>query len=107
MIELGVLELAERLPVDGLSAAAIAEARGELETAANGYAQAVSRRSFGEVIYPAIALVGLGRVLARLGRTAEAAEALNEARPILVKLGAAPLLAETDAMLEQLTALSA
>jgi hypothetical protein len=46
-------------------------------------------------------------VLARLGRTAEAAEALHEARPILIGLEAAPLLSEVDALLGQLTAVSA
>jgi hypothetical protein len=52
-------------------------------------------------------LVDLGRVLVHLGRAPEAAEALNEARPLLVKLKAAPLLAETDALLGQLSAISA
>jgi tetratricopeptide (TPR) repeat protein len=86
----------------------IAEARGELETAVVGYSQLVDR--FGDmdaVVDEAEMLVGLGRVQMRLGRTAEAADALNRARPILQKLRAAPLLAETDALLEQLTARSA
>jgi hypothetical protein len=109
-VVLGEIELAER--TDGwngsVSSAVVEEARGNLEAAADGYAEVADEcRKRGDVYFLVQALVGLGRVLARLGRTAEAAEALNEARPILVKLEAAPLLAETDALLEQLTALSA
>jgi tetratricopeptide (TPR) repeat protein len=86
----------------------IAEARGEVETAADGYSLLVGQFRDGDAIVDqAEMLVGLGRVQTRLGRTAEAADALNRARPILRKLRAAPLLAETDALLEQLTARSA
>jgi class 3 adenylate cyclase/tetratricopeptide (TPR) repeat protein len=111
-IDLGELELAARLAElgrnDPLTQAALEEARGDLETAAESYVQLIDRsRGRGELIYLVKALVGLGRVLARLGRTAGAEEALGEARPILVKLRAAPMLAEVDALLEQLTALSA
>jgi tetratricopeptide (TPR) repeat protein len=112
-ISLDELDLAERLAArvshgQVFCEAALAEARGDLETARHRYAQEVDdKRGSGEVVELAKALVGLGRVLARLGRTAEASEALNEARPTLVELQAAPLLAETDALLEQLTALSA
>jgi tetratricopeptide (TPR) repeat protein len=104
-ITLGEVELAARL---GPDSSAVAEARGELETAAAGYGKSAdSARSLGDDLQLATMLVPLARVLTRLGRTEEAIEALNEARPILVKLQAAPLLAETDALLEQLTALSA
>jgi class 3 adenylate cyclase/tetratricopeptide (TPR) repeat protein len=113
-IELGEIELAERFAAmasgmaRALYDATIAEARGEFEAAAEGYAQVADyHRPRGEVVHILEPLLGLGRVRTRLGRTAEAADALNEARPILVKLGAAPLLAETDALLEQLTARSA
>jgi class 3 adenylate cyclase/tetratricopeptide (TPR) repeat protein len=120
-IDLGEIDLAERLAasprfggtaepsaVGGVAAVAIAEVRGDLETASDGYARAAGlHRGRGDVVSLARALVGLGRVLGRLGRTNEAVEALNEVRPILVKLEAAPMLAETDAMLEQLTASSA
>jgi hypothetical protein len=86
----------------------IAEARGDLETAADAYPRLVEfSRDKGNVVYVAKFLVGQGRVLAQLGRTSEATEALDEARPILVKLGAAPMLSEVDALLQQLTALSA
>jgi class 3 adenylate cyclase/tetratricopeptide (TPR) repeat protein len=105
-ISLGELDLAERLaPRDS---PLVAEARGNLAAAAEGYAKLVDRdRRRGEIVELATHLVGLGRVLARLDRTEEAAEALREARPILVDLQAAPMLAETDTLLEQLTAISA
>jgi hypothetical protein len=113
-IELGEIELAERFAAlasgiaRALYDATIAEARGDFEAAAGGYAQVADyHRPRGEVVHILEPLLGLGRVRTRLGRTAEAADALNEARPILVKLGASPLLAETDALLEQLTARSA
>jgi tetratricopeptide (TPR) repeat protein len=114
-VELGEPELAERLAApwkEGIwrlyNDTLIAEARGDLVTAADGYPELLDYvRLSGDVFYLAKMLVGQGRVLTKLGRTSEAAEALNEARPILVKLEAAPLLAETDALLQQLTALSA
>jgi hypothetical protein len=114
-IDLGDMELAERLfpqMPDGdtrlVVSAAFAEARGDLQAAADGYGEAADHfRSRSNVVGLGPVLVDCGRVLAGLGRAPEAAEVLNEARPILVKLGAAPLLAETDALLEQLTARSA
>jgi tetratricopeptide (TPR) repeat protein len=114
-VELGEPDLAERLAgpwKDGIwkvyNDALIAEARGDLQTAAGLYPQILDEiRASRNVFYMAKMLVGHGRVLSRLGRSSEAAEALNEVRPILVKLEAAPLLAETDALLRQLTALSA
>ncbi len=111
-IDLGQIELGEehaaRLDGDVPAHAAVAEARGDLETAVDEYTEAAERhRSRGEVVSLAQRLVDLGRVQARLARSAEALEALNEARPILVKLQAAPLLAETNALLDQLTTLSA
>jgi class 3 adenylate cyclase/tetratricopeptide (TPR) repeat protein len=113
-IDFGEIELAERFASrmndeDYAGAhAAIAGARGDIDSAADRLAQAVdSHRSRGEVVRLAQTLVDLGRVSARLGRMEDAADALREARPILVELQAAPLLAETDALLEQLSALSA
>jgi class 3 adenylate cyclase/tetratricopeptide (TPR) repeat protein len=108
-LDLGELALAERIA--GPAAAthpALAEARGEFDVAAEVLTRAAEyHRPRGEVVLLAFSLVALGRVLARLDRTEEATAALAEARPILVKIRAAPLLAETDALLEQLTALSA
>jgi class 3 adenylate cyclase/tetratricopeptide (TPR) repeat protein len=106
-IGLGEIDLAERFALPN-TGAAVAEARGDLNTAADGYAELVeSYRSRGEIVLLLTSLVGLGRVLARLGRTDEAVVALDEARPILVRLEAAPLLSEVDAVLGQLTAVSA
>jgi class 3 adenylate cyclase/tetratricopeptide (TPR) repeat protein len=114
-VELGEPELAERFAAlypDNIwrrvNDVLIAEARGDLDTAANSYPELVNHfRHTGDVVYLAKTLVWQARVLTGLGRTSEAAEALDEARPILVKLGAAPMLAEVDALLQQLTALSA
>jgi tetratricopeptide (TPR) repeat protein len=114
-VELGEPDLAERIAArynDSVStlfnATLIAEARGDLGAAAAGYPELVDYfRNSGDVIYLAKSLVGQGRVFTRLGRTSEAVAALNEARPILVRLEAAPMLAAVDALLEQLTALSA
>jgi hypothetical protein len=114
-VGLGEPELAERFAAlypDNIwrrvNDALIAEARGDLVTAANDYPELVDYfRRNGDVVYLAKTLVWQGRVLTGLGRISEAAEALNEARPILVRLGASPMLAEIDALLQQLTALSA
>jgi tetratricopeptide (TPR) repeat protein len=113
-IELGLIELAVRMAPTAtpeaqlIVGATLAEARGDIAAAADDYAKAAERhRSRGEVVHLARMLIDLGGALGRLGRTAEAAAALNEARPILKKLGAAPLLAKADALLEQLTAVSA
>jgi tetratricopeptide (TPR) repeat protein len=110
-LELGEVELAERMNRRWDSPrvlARIAEARDDLEAALAIYKEAADRhRRRGEPVFLIEALVGSGRVHARLGRTTEAAQALNEARPILVELQAAPMLAETDALLGRLTAASA
>jgi tetratricopeptide (TPR) repeat protein len=121
-IDLGEIELAEQIAgglgdsmgrgfaglTSSVALAPIAEARGELEAALALYEHLADyHRPRGEPVYLSEALVGLGRVLARLGRAGEAVEALNEARPILVELQAEPMLAETDALLGRLTAASA
>ena len=54
----------------------------------------------------AFALLGQGRCLVALGRMTEAAQPLSLARDIFQELQAAPALAETDALLQQATALS-
>jgi hypothetical protein len=48
----------------------------------------------------AVALLGLGRCLARLGRP-EAGPALRDARALFGGLGCGPLLAEADAWLQK------
>jgi class 3 adenylate cyclase/tetratricopeptide (TPR) repeat protein len=87
--------------------AALAEAHGDLEAAAEGYADAARRwQSFGVVPEQAFALLGQGRCLVQLGRTTEASTALQRAREIFLALQAAPALAEIDELLQQATALS-
>ena len=54
----------------------------------------------------AFALLGHGRCLVALGHMTEAAQPLSQARDIFQELQAAPALAETDALLQQATALS-
>ena len=119
-LSLGNPELAERL-VAGVKPqtpaaehalatvnAALAEARGELGAAAQGYADAADRwRSFGVVPEQAFALLGQGRCLTLLARDAEATEVLQQAHVIFQTLQAAPALAETDLLLQQADALSA
>ena len=87
--------------------AAVAEAVGDLDAAANGYADAAERwQSFGVVPEQAFALLGQGRCLVAIGRTAEASPVLNQAREIFQALQAAPALAETDLLRQHTTALS-
>lgn len=86
----------------GLAAAnaALGEARGDLVRAADAYADAADRwERFGVVPEQAFALLGQGRCLVMLGRPAEAAPVLRRGREIFARLGAAPALAETDALL--------
>jgi hypothetical protein len=87
--------------------ASIAEAGGDLQTALDGYTDAARRwERFGVVPEQAFALLGRGRCLVGLGRPTEASPVLLEARAIFDRLGAAPVLAEVDGLLEQATALS-
>jgi len=82
--------------------ALVAEARGENETAAAGFADAAARwHDFGMPYEEAQALLGQGRCLVVIGRAAEAAAPLGAARDIFAQLGAKPALAETDALLQQ------
>jgi len=81
--------------------AALAEARGDLAGAAEAYLDAAGRwERFGVVPEQAFALLGQGRCLVGLRRPAEALPVLHEARHLFERLGAAPALAETDALLE-------
>jgi class 3 adenylate cyclase/tetratricopeptide (TPR) repeat protein len=87
--------------------AALAEARGDLSSAADAYADAADRwERFGVVPEQAFALLGKGRCLLGLSRPTEASPVLQHAREIFERLRAAPALAETDALLHQSTALS-
>jgi hypothetical protein len=87
--------------------AALAEARGDLQAAADAYADAADRwERFGVVPELAFALLGHGRCLIGLSRPTEAAPVLHHAREIFERLQAVPALAETDALLMQATALS-
>ncbi len=87
--------------------AALAEARGDHQAAADGYADAAERwERFGVIPEHAYALQGHGRCLITLGRPHEAAPVLHRARALFDRLGAIPALAESDALLEQATALS-
>ena len=54
----------------------------------------------------AFALLGRGRSLIALRRPNEATPSLQQAREIFERLGAVPALKETDALLQQATALS-
>jgi hypothetical protein len=83
--------------------AALAEHRGELPDAAVGYADAAARwDQFGNVPERAYALLGQGRSLLALGDPG-AEEPLREARELFAAMGYEPPVAETDALLEQLT----
>ena len=87
--------------------AALTEARGDLQVAADAYADAADRwEGFGVVPEQAFALLGQGRCLVGLSRPIEAASVLQHAREIFEGLKAAPALAETDALLHQATSLS-
>ncbi|HEY6566374.1 MAG TPA: hypothetical protein VI341_02550, partial [Actinomycetota bacterium] len=83
--------------------ASIAEDRGDLESAAEGYADAADRWDrFGVVHEHGFALLGHGRCLLGLDRSAEAGPIFEQAQTIFGRLHAAPALAETDALLKQL-----
>jgi tetratricopeptide (TPR) repeat protein len=87
--------------------AALTEARGDLQAAADAYADAADRwERFGVVPEEAFALLGQGRCLVALSRPTEAAAVLQQAREIFERLKAAPALVETDALLAQTIALS-
>jgi class 3 adenylate cyclase/tetratricopeptide (TPR) repeat protein len=77
--------------------AAILEARGDLEAAADGYAEAAGGwRAYGFTLEEGLTHLGAARCLRGLGRPDRAAEAAARAREVLVGLGAAPSLAEAD-----------
>ena len=88
--------------------ASLAEARGELDTAADGYRDAAQRwQQFGATPEHAHALLGHGRCLTALGQHTQATQVLHGARAIYQTLNAAPALAEADMLLQQGDALTA
>ena len=81
--------------------ALLAEARGEHEAAAAGFAAAAARwHEHGVPFEEAQALLGHGRCLVAPGRAPEAVAPLTSAREIFARLGARPALAETDEFLQ-------
>lgn len=109
----GTITVAESLiPIDGaptytrarlcLTAgrATIAEARGDVEAAAKGHAEAAAGwRAFGCPIEEAHALLGAARCEAALGRTGEAAASIRRARDLGRGLGAVMVIREADRLL--------
>ena len=106
--------LAERLsetiePLQPLSRHAIvackailAEARGDYEAAAAGFAEVAARwRELDHPYEQGQALLGQGRCLVAVDRTPEAGAPLAAAREIFVRLGAKPALAETDELMQR------
>jgi class 3 adenylate cyclase/tetratricopeptide (TPR) repeat protein len=80
--------------------AALTEARGDLQAAADAYPDAADRwERFGVVPEQAFALLGQGRCLMGLSRPTKAVPVLQHAREIFKRLQAAPALAEIDALL--------
>ncbi len=78
-----------------------AEARGEHEAAAAGFADAAVRwHDFGMPYEEGQALLGQGRCLVALGRGPEAVASLREAHEIFARLSAKPALAETEQLLD-------
>ena len=86
--------------------AALAEARGDLDAAAHGYADATNRwQSLGALTEQAFALLGRGRTLVAQGHHMTAIQPLREARDIFARLQAAPALEETESLLQHATSL--
>jgi tetratricopeptide (TPR) repeat protein len=84
--------------------AILAEGRGKLEEAAALYGDAAAAwENFGHALEHGQALLGLGRCLPALGRT-DANATLAAARDVFTRLGAGPLVAETDGLLAEAVA---
>jgi hypothetical protein len=85
----------------------VAEAKGETDRAADMFAEAAERWALmGVVPDRAFAHLGQGRSLLALGRPAQAEAPLRQAHEVFTRLGAKPALAETEALLVRVTALS-
>ena len=94
-----VLPLYEHMLIT--SSAVIAEAKGELDSAAAGYADAAGRWEAFETPWErAQALLGLGRCLIALGRADEAGSPLTAAREVFVTLRARPSIEEVDGLID-------
>jgi tetratricopeptide (TPR) repeat protein len=84
-----------------------AEAHGDFQAAAEAYADAADRWAlFGVVPEHAFALLSQGRCLVGLSLATKAVSVLHRAREIFVRLKAVPAIAEADALLRRVTALS-
>lgn len=80
--------------------AILEEARGNIGEASELYSQAVERwTDFGFVFERGQALLGLGRCLVGSGRSDEGGARLEAAREVFGRLGAGPLVVETDSLL--------
>jgi hypothetical protein len=87
--------------------AIVAEAKGELDEAFKLYTDTARRwNEYGYVLEEGQALLGTGWCLVTLGRTQDSSPAPHDAREVFVKLGARPLLDETDTYIHQATVLS-
>ena len=85
--------------------AVLDEAQEELELARERYGDAAKRwRQLSVVPEYALALLGLGRCQVRLTHFDEARVSLAKARELFVALGAGPLIAEVDVLLNETTA---
>ena len=90
-----------------LVSAMLAEARGELEAAAAGFANAAVRwHEFGVPYEEGQALLGQGRCLIALSRAREAVPVLEQALQIFTRLKAEPALGETSTLLGEATEMS-
>ncbi len=88
----------------GTAQAILSEARGDLENASERYAAAAAAwLSYGSILERALALAGEGRCRFASGHPA-AEDALRTAREAFAALGAAPWVAEIDALLEDAAA---
>jgi tetratricopeptide (TPR) repeat protein len=87
--------------------AALAELRGDLAHAAERYDEAADAwAAFPHVLHHGLSMLGAGRCLLELGRSNEAGDRLRSARAVFTGLGARPLVAEADGLLERATARS-
>jgi hypothetical protein len=104
MPRLASLIRSEATPVQRLAwgrfRAIAAESAGDLVEAATLYRRSAEDwKAFGDVVESAMASIGLGRVLLKLGQGDGAGRALNDARAFFSSVGAITRLAEIDGLL--------